>query len=297
MHWIFSSSAYAIDFAGDWTNINDYAFDLSAVTPEGLSGGVDNIDFIQADGFGIVLIDPTAMTFTEYIVYGAYKYTGFTEAIVDTAGGIGVGYDITFALELSGTIDTMTTPDSEGKFATEFTFTTLQELSVYLDNLSTGTLATDTDYFNQNLENYVDGTEMLSGTNIVDGGWDNAGSFAVAGQGSVTTAISIEETLDADGLILDSLSGGINLDDVWDLLAYAVDGDFTVLWNDTRLASLIASYDEIFSSFDPTGMIVVPYAYRSDIDADLGAIPEPATMFLFGLGLLGCSFISRRKNN
>ncbi len=99
---------------------------------------------------------------------------------------------------------------------------------------------------------------------------------------------------------VDSLMAGLLLDkDGNDLLTKLVNDDYliTITTGDTTINTLIsqdASGNPLFDTNKNEAYLIFK-GFTGD-NTHLGVVPEPATMLLFGIGLLGLAGITRRKN-
>jgi len=161
----------------------------------------------------------------------------------------------------------------------------------------------------------------LSGSAITDILFSEAGDYNLFGSGTAITslfhALSISSVvvLEVDGVTMespiflpgasasgsDNLSGGNELGSLWNLsLDYDVNAGLTsagVLFDAgaTRLDIVLDNTLGAISEFSSLAMIAKK-DFRIDVATQVSAVPIPASILLFGSGLLGLAGMARRKS-
>jgi hypothetical protein len=297
MLFFLSPSTYAYQFGGQWINVDSYIFDLS-VYDANLTPASD-VNQIVTSGFGLVDIDPggdgiitAGDTFTNYFVY---KATSLEDSFTndEQPPTINVDYQISFEAVLTGHISSIAS-DNEN-----FIFDNLTYAHLYIDSTTDGDGITIGDFSTAaGLGDYVDGPAVISGTGLVNGNplVDNGGYLGIAanGQGKYQVSVGIEENAGYEGF-LKEMGTNNNLSDIWEQLAMFPDGDLTRL-EGSQYTTLLNSFSTHYGiDVNTTSFIYTVVEADSAIDLGVTPIPEPSTIILFGMGLLGIAGITRKK--
>jgi len=266
--------------------LNDWRFNPSGTGILGLPGVFFPIDEITFLGTALVDQPTYPAAGAPFSEYGAFTATDFENDSVplDTdVTKLGSTYQITGVLTGNGVNTTLVDSDQD------FVFTTAH-LDMYLD--ATKNYGSTTGFYGADDGVLIASFDLLSGSGDLDFGKVTPdGSVDIlfkAGTGAgLNNGLRPGVWFDSNGVDLSTFGPGVNI-------ALSDSNNNVVIPNETQGS-------EWFEKFSVDGTPSLPNKFwtRSDGSYKPGVVPEPASMLLFGMGVLGLasSKLRRKKVN
>ena len=271
------AAAVAMTFAANANAgvvLNDWVFNPNG---SGFAAGQQIEEYLDINGNAFIQLTPTgpnSFSFTEHAVFNSVQADGNGQLFpLNYAGG-----NITATFEATGT----------GNFSGAFTFTG-GTIRMY-QNPTNNQYGTAAGYFGANLGNLIATFDVIGGGGKVDA----SGSPVNNGQVSVMTKADAGSL--APGYFFRGNGNDLSTEDI---MAFAFTNANTVSKPNTMLVNEVACQ---FAGFTAAGCTESSYAntpgyffVSNNGQFKLNEVPEPGSIALFGIAMLGAGVVSRKR--